>query len=170
MRAQCGRDASSVGNTPHAMRSMARPRLGFGRRDSLWVSVFGVRRGAHAARCARRDGGRHRPRLPHERWGPCLFADRSAELSGRARAAIEAQAHWLTRKSGLIIMVEGHADDSGTSDDNMTLSRLRADAVRQRLIELGVAKERILYHRPSAATRPLPTARVPCAPPRTDAR
>ena len=72
-----------------------------------------------------------------------FFADRSAELSGRARAAIEAQAHWLKRKSGLIIMVEGHADDSGTSDDNMTLSRQRADAVRQRLIELGVATERI---------------------------
>ena len=41
-----------------------------------------------------------------------FFADRSAELSGRARAAIEAQAHWLKRKSGLIIMVEGHADGS----------------------------------------------------------
>ena len=72
-----------------------------------------------------------------------FFADRSAELSGRARAAIEAQAHWLKRKSGLVIIVEGHADDSGTSDDNMTLSRQRADAVRQRLIELGIATERI---------------------------
>ena len=72
-----------------------------------------------------------------------FFADRSAELSVRARAAIEAQAHWLKRKPGLIIIVEGHADDSGTSDDNMALSRQRADAVRQRLIELGVATDRI---------------------------
>src|SRR5262245_15662286 len=72
-----------------------------------------------------------------------FFADRSAELSVRARTAIEAQAQWLKRKPGLIIMVEGHADDSGTSDDNMALSRQRADAVRQRLIELGVATDRV---------------------------
>jgi peptidoglycan-associated lipoprotein len=72
-----------------------------------------------------------------------FFADRSAELSARARAAIEAQAYWLKRKPGLIIIVEGHADDSGTGDDNMALSRQRADAVRQRLIELGVATDRI---------------------------
>jgi outer membrane protein OmpA-like peptidoglycan-associated protein len=72
-----------------------------------------------------------------------FFADRSAELSARARAAIEAQAQWLKRKPGLIIIVEGHADDSGTSDDNMALSRQRGDAVRQRLIELGVATDRI---------------------------
>jgi len=72
-----------------------------------------------------------------------FFADRSAELSGRARAAIDAQAQWLKHKPALIIMVEGHADDSGTSDDNFTLSRQRADAVRQRLIDLGIATERI---------------------------
>jgi peptidoglycan-associated lipoprotein len=72
-----------------------------------------------------------------------FFADRSAELSGRARAAIEAQAQWLKRKPGLIIVVEGHADDSGTSDDNMTLSQQRADAVRRRLIDLGIATDRI---------------------------
>jgi peptidoglycan-associated lipoprotein len=72
-----------------------------------------------------------------------FFADRSAELSSRARAAIDAQAQWLKRKSGLVIIVEGHADDSGTSDDNMALSRQRADAVRHRLIELGIATDRI---------------------------
>jgi len=72
-----------------------------------------------------------------------FFADRSAELSSRARAAIDAQAQWLKRKPGLSITVEGHADDSGTSDDNMALSRQRADAVRYRLIELGVGTERI---------------------------
>jgi peptidoglycan-associated lipoprotein len=72
-----------------------------------------------------------------------FFADRSAELSSRARAAIDAQAQWLKRKPGLVIIVEGHADDSGTSDDNMALSRQRADAVRRRLIELGIATDRI---------------------------
>jgi peptidoglycan-associated lipoprotein len=72
-----------------------------------------------------------------------FFADRSAELSPRARLAIGAQADWLKRKPGLIVVIEGHADDSGTSDDNMRLSLQRADAVRNRLIELGIATERV---------------------------
>ncbi len=72
-----------------------------------------------------------------------FFADRSAELSSRARVAIDAQADWLKRKPGLIVVIEGHADDSGTSDDNMQLSLQRADAVRHRLIELGISTERI---------------------------
>ena len=72
-----------------------------------------------------------------------FFADQSAELSLRARVAIEAQAQWLKRKPALTVVVEGHADDSGTSDDNMHLSRQRAEAVRGRLIELGIVAERI---------------------------
>jgi outer membrane protein OmpA-like peptidoglycan-associated protein len=72
-----------------------------------------------------------------------FFADRSAELSPRARLALDAQAQWLKRKATLAVVVEGHADDSGTSDDNMQLSHRRADAVRARLIELGIATERI---------------------------
>jgi peptidoglycan-associated lipoprotein len=72
-----------------------------------------------------------------------FFPDRSAELSARARLAIDAQAQWLKHKPGLAVLVEGHADDSGTSDDNMQLSRQRADAVRVRLIEVGIAAERI---------------------------
>ena len=72
-----------------------------------------------------------------------FFADGSAELTLRARQAIAGQAHWLKHNPGLTVIVEGHADDSGTSEDNMRLSRQRADAVRQRLIELGIAGERI---------------------------
>jgi peptidoglycan-associated lipoprotein len=72
-----------------------------------------------------------------------FFADCSAELSPRARSAINAQAQWLKRKPGLSVVVEGHADDSGSSDDNIELSRQRADAVRFRFIELGIAAERI---------------------------
>ena len=72
-----------------------------------------------------------------------FFADQSAELSARARAAVEAQAQWLKRKPTLLVIIEGHADDSGSSDDNVQLSRQRAEAVRGRLIELGIATDRI---------------------------
>jgi outer membrane protein OmpA-like peptidoglycan-associated protein len=72
-----------------------------------------------------------------------FFADQSAELGARARAAIEAQAQWLKRKPTMLVLIEGHADDSGTSDDNVQLSHQRAEAVRGRLIELGIATDRI---------------------------
>jgi peptidoglycan-associated lipoprotein len=72
-----------------------------------------------------------------------FFADGSAELSTRARRAIEMQAQWLGRNPALAITIEGHADDQGTGEDNLKLSQSRADAVRSHLIRLGIAEERI---------------------------
>ena len=76
-----------------------------------------------------------------------FFSEGSAELGSRARAALEAQAAWLKRHSTLAVMVEGHADDAGVAAHNLEVSRRRAEAVRRRLIESGVAPERILVRR-----------------------
>src|SRR5262245_36257020 len=142
MRAQCGRDASSVGE--HAKmpcgRSLGLALILAGTMPFVFAMpcsaqermYLGVPEGLEAGRDFRMSVGDR-----------VFFADRSADLSSRARAAIEAQAQWLRRKPGLIIIVEGHADDSGTSDDNMALSHQRADAVRRRLIDLGIATDRI---------------------------
>ena len=43
----------------------------------------------------------------------------------------------------LAVTVEGHADDAGAGDHNLEMSWRRAEAVRRRLIESGVAPERI---------------------------
>jgi peptidoglycan-associated lipoprotein len=72
-----------------------------------------------------------------------FFSEGSAELGSRARAALEAQAAWLKRHSTLPVMIEGHADDAGVEALNQEVSRRRAEAVRRRLIESGVAPERI---------------------------
>ena len=72
-----------------------------------------------------------------------FFSEGSAELGSRARAALEAQAAWLKRNSSLPVMIEGHADDAGVEAHNLEVSRRRAEAVRRRLIESGVAPERI---------------------------
>ena len=72
-----------------------------------------------------------------------FFSDTSAELGSRGRAALEAQAAWLVRHPSLSVVVEGHADDSGGSDRNLELSQRRADAVSRKLIQMGVASERI---------------------------
>ncbi len=70
-----------------------------------------------------------------------FFSEGSAELGARARKALAAQAAWLTRHPGVRVTVEGHADDPG--GDDVALSEHRAEAVRQRLIEFGIAPERI---------------------------
>jgi peptidoglycan-associated lipoprotein len=70
-----------------------------------------------------------------------FFSEGSAGLGARARKALAAQAVWLTLHPGVRVTIEGHADDPG--GDDHALSELRAGAVRQRLIETGVAPERI---------------------------
>ena len=72
-----------------------------------------------------------------------FFSEGSAELGARARVALEAQATWLKRHTSLAVTIEGHADDAETIGHNLEVSRRRAEAVRRRLIESGVAAERI---------------------------
>lgn len=72
-----------------------------------------------------------------------FFGEGSAQLGARARAALAAQAAWLKRHSTVPVTIEGHADDSGAAYHNLDVSQRRADAVRRRLIESGVAPERI---------------------------
>jgi peptidoglycan-associated lipoprotein len=72
-----------------------------------------------------------------------FFSDASAELGTRGRLALEAQAAWLVRYTHLSVVVEGHADDAGSLAHNISLSQQRAEVVRRRLIQMGVAPERI---------------------------
>jgi outer membrane protein OmpA-like peptidoglycan-associated protein len=72
-----------------------------------------------------------------------FFSAGSAELGTRARMALAAQAQWLNRWHEFEAAVEGHADEPGTDEENLTLSRQRAEAVRQRLVEEGVEASRI---------------------------
>jgi peptidoglycan-associated lipoprotein len=72
-----------------------------------------------------------------------FFADGTADIGTRARAALEAQAAWLARNPQVMVTVEGHADERSGRDQNMKVSEVRADVVRQRLIDLGVESRRI---------------------------
>jgi outer membrane protein OmpA-like peptidoglycan-associated protein len=72
-----------------------------------------------------------------------FFSDGSAELGARARKALSAQAAWLARHPDRSIIIEGHADQEGAAGELRRLSEARAEAVRARLVEEGVAPERI---------------------------
>lgn len=72
-----------------------------------------------------------------------FFTEASAELGTRGQLALKAQAEWLQRYPRVTILVEGHADDAGGLAHNLSLSRQRAEVVQRRLIQMGVAPERI---------------------------
>ncbi len=72
-----------------------------------------------------------------------FFATGSAELGGRARAALAAQAKWLMRWHEFEAAIEGHADEPGSEQENIILSAQRAEAVRDRLIQEGVEPSRL---------------------------
>jgi peptidoglycan-associated lipoprotein len=73
-----------------------------------------------------------------------FFSIGSAELGGRARGVLAAQARFILRRSDLSAMIEGHADDASlTAEEHARLSEARAEAVRRRLLEEGVEAERL---------------------------
>jgi len=72
-----------------------------------------------------------------------FFSSGSAALGSKARSALVAQAQWLKLNRGVEATIEGHADEPGTDEQNVILSAQRAEAVRQRLVEEGVAAYRL---------------------------
>ena len=97
-----------------------------------------------------------------------FFSSGSAELGGRARSALAAQAQWLNCWHEFEAAIEGHADEPGTDLENVVLSEQRAAAVRQRLIEEGVEPSRLAVVR-SGARCASPCAPTPTAGLRTGA-
>jgi peptidoglycan-associated lipoprotein len=64
-------------------------------------------------------------------------------LTGEAEETLRRQAQWLNQYSNVTIQVEGHADERGTREYNISLSARRATATREFLIANGVAANRI---------------------------
>lgn len=52
-------------------------------------------------------------------------------------------AAWLSKNTGVQVVVSGHADPTGTPEGNMALSQTRAERVRDALVEKGVDASRI---------------------------
>ncbi|MGG7645638.1 peptidoglycan-associated lipoprotein Pal [Rhodovulum sp. YNF3179] len=72
-----------------------------------------------------------------------FFAVDESTLSAEARATLDAQADWLIRNPEYSAIVEGHADEQGTREYNLALGARRASAVRDYIVERGVADARL---------------------------
>jgi peptidoglycan-associated lipoprotein len=71
------------------------------------------------------------------------FAFDSSVLSDQAKQILKSKAEYLSTNPGVTATVEGHCDDRGTGDYNMALGELRAQSVKNFLVDLGISANRL---------------------------
>jgi peptidoglycan-associated lipoprotein len=72
-----------------------------------------------------------------------LFANDQSTLDAEGRDTLMKQAKWMKQYPDVIVQVEGHADERGTREYNISLSARRATAVRAFLISQGIKQSRL---------------------------
>jgi outer membrane protein OmpA-like peptidoglycan-associated protein len=82
------------------------------------------------------------PPMPTE--NDVFFDTDSSLLTYANDADLKKLADWAKCKKGNVIRLDGHADPRGTVEHNAQLSADRAIAVRDKLIDLGTPRERIV--------------------------
>lgn len=94
---------------------------------------------------AKEEGGRYCPLVKNPKGGQSLalyFAFDDTSLTPRSVRQLEIVAQILL-DSKKKLDIAGHTDDQGSEQYNLDLSRRRAEAVRQVLIDLGVSPDQI---------------------------
>ncbi len=72
-----------------------------------------------------------------------LFLVDQATLTDSGRQILVGQAGWLNANPGYAVIIEGHADEQGTREYNLSLGAKRAAAVQNFLISQGVSPARL---------------------------
>jgi peptidoglycan-associated lipoprotein len=72
-----------------------------------------------------------------------LFDYDSFSLRDDARGAASRNADYLKRWTSVRLTIEGHADSRGTAEYNLALGGRRASAVKDYIVSLGVAADRV---------------------------
>ncbi len=76
--------------------------------------------------------------------GDRIFFDYdSSEISPEAQQILKRQAEWLQRYPSVHVTIEGHTDERGTREYNLSLGERRAQAVKGVLIALGIPASRL---------------------------
>ncbi|MFZ4719339.1 MAG: OmpA family protein [Ilumatobacteraceae bacterium] len=72
------------------------------------------------------------------------FPTGSASLQPAALAFLEVLGTFLLQNPGVTVDIDAFTDDTGPAEQNIALSQARADAVTDRLVALGVTRERMV--------------------------
>jgi peptidoglycan-associated lipoprotein len=84
-----------------------------------------------------------KPTLKAEQLKTVYFDFDKFALRADSKAALDANYALLTEFPDAIIKIEGHADERGTVEYNIALGDKRANAAKDYLIGLGLAKNRV---------------------------
>jgi peptidoglycan-associated lipoprotein len=72
-----------------------------------------------------------------------FFEYDKANLSGDARKKLAANAEWIKSHNGMTVQIEGHTDERGSVEYNLSLGERRAKSVKAYLEGLGVEGKRM---------------------------
>lgn len=72
-----------------------------------------------------------------------FFAVDQSSLTQEAMQTLDGQAQWLMSNPNYLIVIEGHADETGTREYNVALGARRANSAREYLISRGVPGNRL---------------------------
>ena len=75
--------------------------------------------------------------------GPVYFGYDSSVLPPAELAKLQQAADYMTSNSGVVLIVEGHCDERGSNEYNLSLGEQRALALRSALVNLGISADRI---------------------------
>ena len=67
----------------------------------------------------------------------------SSEIAPEFATVLDQHASWIQNHPTAMVQVEGHCDERGTEEYNISLGQRRADSVRSYLIEQGVDPDRL---------------------------
>ena len=74
---------------------------------------------------------------------PLYFALDSSDVDADGQQVLQANAAVMKKYPTWQVTIEGHCDERGTAEYNLALGERRALAVRQYLVSLGIAAERL---------------------------
>lgn len=75
--------------------------------------------------------------------GDVLFETGKSQLKGGAAENLAKLSSFLKAYPDRTLMIEGHTDNVGSEDSNLTLSQHRAESVRSYLLEQGISNNRL---------------------------
>jgi peptidoglycan-associated lipoprotein len=75
--------------------------------------------------------------------GDAFFDYDKAEIRPESRAALQKNADFMKKWASVVVSVEGHCDVRGSSEYNLALGSRRAGAVKDYMVGLGVAANRV---------------------------
>jgi outer membrane protein OmpA-like peptidoglycan-associated protein len=75
--------------------------------------------------------------------GDVFFSIGKADITPGAQRSVDKLAEFLKKYPNRNLVIEGHTDNTGREDANLTLSQKRAEAVKDLLVAKGVSSDRI---------------------------